>query len=171
MAASFEATFLTPIRAVFNTLIGVVWGAIGQIAGLWIGLLGTVASANEGWFGDAFIPDDIPDFLNKLKFDVGEAPVLGARTGGFFAGGGLAKVHQGEVLAQAAGPFSVFPARWVSAMETLADRMSYAPPPSFGTEPVIVDAGGLSVNQTFNGRADAAAMKRSMYELQALGVL
>ena len=171
MAASFEATFLTPIRAVFNTLIGVVWGAIGQIAGLWNSLLGTVASANEGWFGDAFIPDDIPDFLNKLKFDVGEAPVLGARTGGFFAGGGLAKVHQGEVLAQAAGPFSVFPARWVSAMETLADRMSYAPPPSFGTEPVIVDAGGLSVNQTFNGRADAAAMKRSMYELQALGVL
>ncbi|WP_119069208.1 hypothetical protein [Aggregatilinea lenta] len=171
MAASFDGTFLAPIRGVFNALIGVVWGAIGQIAGLWNSLLGTVVSANEGWFGDAFIPDDIPDFLNKLKFDVGEAPVIGAKTGGFFAGGGLAKVHQGEVLAQAAGPFSVFPARWVSAMETLADRMSYAPPPSTSAEPVVIDAGGLNVTQTFHGRTDAAAMKRTLYELNALGVL
>ena len=169
MAASFEATFLTPIRAVFNTLIGVVWGAIGQIAGLWNGLLGTVASANEGWFGDAFIPDDIPDFLNELKFDVGEAPVL--KTGGFMSAGGLARVHQGEVLASSGSPYTVFPARWVTAMESIADRLSYAPPPSFGTEPVIIDAGGLNVTQTFNGRADAAGMKRTMYELRALGVL
>jgi hypothetical protein len=169
MAASFELTFLTPIRAVFNTLIGVVWGAIGQIAGLWNGLLGTVARANEGWFGDAFIPDDVPEFLERLKFDVGETPVL--KTGGFMSSGGLATVHQGETLVSSASPYTVFPARWVNAMETLADRLSYAPPPVSHAEPVVIDAGGMSISQTFTGRTDSAAVKRSLYELQALGVL
>ena len=94
---------------------------------------------------------------------------------GGFLGAGLAKVHGGEVLAAASKPYMVFPAKWVTAMEQIArntSEQSYRPIHAPGSMPGLTthERPGLTVNQHFNGRADEVSVKRSWYEMQALGV-
>lgn len=95
---------------------------------------------------------------------------------GAFLGEGLAKVHQGETLVSASKPYMVFPARWVTAMETIArntTQQSYRPLPA--AQPVIMNAGdsasGMNIYQTFTGQADNNSVRRGWYELQALGAI
>ena len=171
VADSFETTLLTPIRAAFNTLISVVWGAIGAILDQWNALLDTVIGANSGWLGDTLIPDDAVNMLEGLKLSLGEPPQF--RRGGFVHDGGLARVHRGEVLVSSPTPYTVFPARWVAAMERIAERVgAYAMPLSPRVQPVVVEQRtGTTVTQHFHGNADAASLRRTMYELSALGVV
>ncbi|HML21810.1 MAG TPA: hypothetical protein PKD09_09190 [Aggregatilinea sp.] len=172
--AIFDA--LSAVGGMLSTLVlaPLSFVANGFIAGFYGLVNGIIKAMNTIIRGYNWLPLGGDLEIGEID-ELGDPPVIGdvasSKTGAYFAGGGLAKVHQGEVLASAAGPFTVFPARWVNAMETIADRMSYAPPSPPSYEPIIIDSGGMNISQTFTGRTDAAGVKRSMYELQALGVL
>lgn len=98
-------------------------------------------------------------------------PIPGSFASGAMLGPGIARVHGGEVLVQAARPFAVFPKRWVDAMDRLANAMV---PVHVGGSPAPVvnvqgAGGGVTNYNTFNVHSQQA-MRLAMARLRAFGV-
>jgi len=167
VADNFESVFLSPIKGALQALLDAFWGVLDWIADQWNSLISQIDKANTYDLLDPFIPDS---GIHALKFSLGEPPQL--RSGGFVLGG-PSIVHRNELLVHSVSPYAVFPARWVSAMERIADTIAvWSPPPALTPAPVVVERqAGMVVNQNFHGRADPTSMRRAVYELQALGVL
>jgi len=119
-----------------------------------------------------FSPIDLQYFgrVGVTPLDSGDRGIPGAARGGLF-GQGLLKVHAGEVLAASgAQRLSVFPKRWVSAMDRLANAMV---PVQMGSSPapvVNVQGGGGSVtnHNTFNTYG-SQSMRLAMARSRAFG--
>lgn len=149
------------INAVIDALNGLIGNSVyGTLAGVWNDLPGT---------------HDVPTGGTINQIDL--APIPGARSGGFL-GPGLAKVHYGEMLMSTPSPMTVFPRRWVDAMDSLANtfsRQSYPVPPSRGSyavpTPSAGNSGGMTINQNFQGPTDGTSVRRAWYQLRASGAV
>jgi len=114
----------------------------------------------------------MPLYLPRVgvdPLDSGDRGVPGAATGGVF-GPGLLKVHAGEVLAASgAQRLSVFPRRWVDAMDRLASMVPYSAPSA--PAPVVNvqgSGGGVTNHNTFNVHSQQS-MRLALARARAFG--
>jgi hypothetical protein len=111
--------------------------------------------------------------LGELTLNSGDyhLSVPGAKIGGVF-GPGLLKTHKDEVIASGASKLTVFPVRWVQAMERLASGVSAAPryAPAYGgagSSQTISTSNSLTVN--FNARENRQNYRMKLSEARAFG--
>jgi hypothetical protein len=115
----------------------------------------------------------IENDFDGLRLDSGNyhISVPGAKIGGVF-GPGLLKTHKDEVIASGASKLTVFPVRWVQAMERLASGVSTAPryAPAYGgagSSQTISNSNSLTVN--FNARENRQNYRMKLSEARAFG--
>jgi hypothetical protein len=162
---TLRPVFLDPVLGVFNGLIDMVIDVFNRVIDVVDSALGRIEDAAR------FTGLNVDFGLDHMNSGDYHLSLPGAKIGGVF-GPGLLKTHKDEVIASGASKLTVFPVRWVKAMERIASGVT--PTPRYATG--VGSTSSSTVNNTanshtvnFNVRDNRQNYRMKLSEARAFG--